>query len=431
MAYNLQTQAEIDILKNVLDNIKFKLNSIEQDLHKRAERASDYFKYLREEISIATESALIEINKLSQIYMSEIDNYESECLKFHSENSSLFDQIQNNLNASKAQCDDCSSLMCKNDYELSKIKEKTTNMLQNLDLSELKLKELTFGKYVPYFVSNVDITNDLLGSISNEYWGFSDFSKLKKIDLRLRLPEIDELKEVKYTNDSYLISYADQQHTSFVAKFDMNLTLIVKYEIPCFVKNYKLADYADKVVLYFEHKKSKNSLSIMDKDMRKQTRIARLLEKLKDLAANEKNIFCLFRSYLGVYNERLQMIKKIESLEMSINSLINSNTLRAFLINDRLYIVEKESIAILDERSLQLTCRIPIEATSRVEFNGFLFAVYAENLIQFVNLDGNKWSFEMLNYPKYIGQFTFKSPREIIFSRNMNDFQYRSLIYQS
>jgi hypothetical protein len=336
----------LDELKQASDRLKFNMaNSVDQIKEKSNE--------LRSQVNSQTEVLLDQVRQFNLRLISEIDQYENQCMNSFNQKIAPFSEETNkHLSQVNAFCETCSSYFT--EFKLSNeqakraitLAEKHVDRIKQLDFA---LKKIAFnGKFVAFKKSELRLDSSLLGSLSQ---GF-DTRNINEI-LASSLRQTETYEDVWGVLDVWIFKTENDTNAVFYmnASYHFNMTVLdaqnheLSHVSNLFrkteLKQIKMAKMDTNYVIYvyssFSHypfsfnersiflgnqNEWRHMFLIVDKDLNYVTHKV-LNVRLAHIAANVSKLICFDSSNtLYFYDSNLNLAQESTELQQNIDQTI-------------------------------------------------------------------------------------------------------------
>lgn len=157
----------VDSLKSSLDAIQNKIYSLKHSTKNGADKIKEYCIDLRNEVQLATELKIQQINEFSDDYMKTINKYENDCLtalELNDERLVELDKIMDDIQTFHDEWEEYLQRFKINDKEVLSATKSASKLIQIIDEEKLKLDILLFnGNLLKFQRNNIKSTPNHLG----------------------------------------------------------------------------------------------------------------------------------------------------------------------------------------------------------------------------------------------------------------------------
>jgi hypothetical protein len=188
--YKCEVNEIAEKLKDSLRCLSLKVDNINDDIENATEKIKNKCSYLRHQLSMKTESLIIEINQISEQMQKKVNKYEADCISSIEKNAELREKARKELNEKRQFIETNHSHLAKhrpNKFIIEKKLQTSKQLIDELEEMQMNIREVTFERsYLNFNENDQYLDQSIMGFFKREYIRLEcdsvilDDSKLKK-----------------------------------------------------------------------------------------------------------------------------------------------------------------------------------------------------------------------------------------------------------
>jgi hypothetical protein len=306
-------------LRTKLEQISSELNELEESLNNSQYKIKEHCDYLRNDIQVATESAIDLINQHSKELLEQVDKYEKTCRENFISNEKVTSSMSTFLDENKKFHSEWNDYMKKSDIDEEKLNSACKTAEENLDKLGLKRSLfkglLFFGDSLCFEPSNQLNDSKSLGKLTQEKM-FNIYHRPKEVDLNCMV--------IKNKHSDFFIDYCYKTHQ------------------------------LDMIELVHPHKNSLNYSTYLMDTREIRNKEIRLIDKcdIKFSSSSQYRFLCFYNekmNVLGVYDK--SSFNRLTKYEFHGHvQCLSSNDSHVFILTDKALLRLDFDLNLIDEK---------------------------------------------------------------------------------
>ena len=418
---NIIMQKNIDDLKKKIDQLQIKIDGFNFELLNSDQKIHDYCEKLKNDVQIATEIRIKEIQDLSEVFFKKIDDYETKCLKslqnremgqirfsnFITKSENKHKEIYDYINNNQTNLD-----------QLTKMNDLTNDLIKKFDIEIKKYHDYIYDHELMQFISNPVTFNDRnLGKFITK--SLHDTINQNTRWLTVNSFDRDKILLSDYFQNGTFVAAHMEEPKSFhlyVIAEDGLLKHSKTFACSWFqrligtkISKIQLKTNKNMLVVYYElfsnYSKTRNLL-VLDSEL-KEIKKELVNFEIDSIRANNSYIVCYSKSskpLVLVYDWSLEIMKQIGQSEDSFQPFFFSGDIISVdYLNKKIYCFYEDRFEIMDEENGLIISFVEIRADyfmfdSIGLFNLFAFSMDTMLITEF-SIDGEYLDVIKLNRP--------------------------------
>lgn len=428
-------------LKNNLKEIQLIIKRLSFKINNGVDYIKEHCINLRNDVQLATERFIKDVNDLSETMINKINKYEQKRIRDYKDLATDKQEhlkVVNELQIFYDRWNDYLKQFKINDYEIHYANLAAQLISLNSNKTNVLLDKLNFsGIYLNYENKSREINKNILGHLFKTREQKLDIDSFEEASIKNIFPKSD-FNIDRAVSDEFLISYSNEFGNFVLKKIDQDGTVINTF------KNYQIYNYNRKYAILLYFKSYDNFvivsmltqigpyLKILGTDLKEKFSIE-TDHTYSVIAGNDSNIFCLIpelnKNNLNIYDSKLQLIKTIgnDSLFLPHKFYFPRDLIQLENKCKKYFVLRKSELGIIDQESGLLLSRI----TFSISFSANKFYIglddniilisYENKAIHYYDFDGRRSKMiELCNTPnKFISFVDFED--EICFYDEENE----------